>query len=227
MKRKTVRALVRGVTGLLANVDAHGVDNLPDSGPCVVVSNHLGRLDGVLAYSFANRDDVIMLVAEKYKKNPLFRFVVEQMDGIFVDRFNADMVALRKALSRLKEGCMLVVAPEGTRSPTETLQEGKAGATFLAMKANAPIIPVGVYGSEDSAARAAWKRLRRPHIIAHTGKPFTLPSYKGVDRDLAVQQATEEIMCRIAAQLPPRYRGVYANHPRLQELLEQMPEIEY
>jgi 1-acyl-sn-glycerol-3-phosphate acyltransferase len=55
------------------------------------------------------------------------------------------------------------------------------------------------------------------------GQPFILPPLQGQDRDAALQEYTDEIMCRIAVLLPPDYRGVYADHPRLRQLVEYHP----
>ncbi len=62
-------------------------------------------------------------------------------------------------------------------------------------------------------------RFRRSPVLARTGEPFTLPALPVTERDAALEAYTDEIMCRIAALLPPAYRGVYSDHPRLQELL--------
>jgi 1-acyl-sn-glycerol-3-phosphate acyltransferase len=65
------------------------------------------------------------------------------------------------------------------------------------------------------------KHLRRSHIVGKAGKPFTLAPIKGgQDREKVLQEQTDELMCRIAVLLPEKYRGVYAEHPRLKELLE-------
>jgi 1-acyl-sn-glycerol-3-phosphate acyltransferase len=185
----------------------------------VIVSNHLGRLDPVLVYYYLNRRDIIMLVAEKYREIPLVPWFVKQIDGIWVDRFNADFSAVREALHRLKNGGVLVLAPEGTRSPTGALVEGHAGASYLAAKADVPIVPVAIVGTEDPNVVAHLRRLKRTPVIVHVGEPFTLPPLRGSDREAALQSYTDEIMCRIASLLPPSYRGVYADHPRLKELL--------
>ena len=63
-------------------------------------------------------------------------------------------------------------------------------------------------------------RLRRLDINIYVGEPFILPPIKGRDREAALQDYTDEIMCRVAALLPPEARGVYADHTRLQELLQ-------
>ena len=111
------------------------------------------------------------------------------------------------------------MAPEGTRSKTESLTYGKPGAAYLADKAQVPIIPIGLIGTEDRLVKASFKRLRRIHIHAKIGKPIMLPPVNRRTRDEDLQKNTEEIMCQIAALLPPSYRGVYADHPRVQQLL--------
>jgi 1-acyl-sn-glycerol-3-phosphate acyltransferase len=142
------------------------------------------------------------------------------LNVIWVDRFNADFSAIREALSRLKKGGALVLAPEGTRSKTGALIEGRPGISYLAAKAGVPIVPVAIVGSEDKVVVSYLKRLRRAPITIRIGEPFTLPPVPVKDREAALQQYTDEIMCRIAALLPVEYRGVYTDHPRLKELLE-------
>jgi len=113
----------------------------------------------------------------------------------------------------------LVIAPEGTRSRTGSLIEAKPGVSYLATKLNRPIVPVGITGTEDQALIVNLKKLRRGHITVTAGHPFMLPPLPRENRDEVLKQYTDEIMCHIAALLPEKYRGVYANHPRLKELL--------
>ena len=212
--------LARLVVRLVTRLEIQGLDNLPASGSLVVASNHLGRLDPAIAYCILNRTDIIMLVAEKYRKIPLVPWLVKQLDGIWVDRFNADMGAVRQALFRLRKGGVLVLAPEGTRSKTGALVQGWTGASYLAAKAGAPIVPVALIGTQDKVVAANLRRFKRSPVLARAGEPFTLPAIPIKDRDTALEAYTDEIMCRIAALLPPAYRGVYSDHPRLKELLK-------
>jgi 1-acyl-sn-glycerol-3-phosphate acyltransferase len=215
------RTVLRLLFRLIAQVRATGLENMPASGGFIVAGNHLGRLDPFLVYLLLDRNDIIMLVAEKYKENAITRWLVRLIDGIYVDRFNADFHALRVVLSRLRQGGVLVMSPEGTRSPTGGLIEGRAGATYLAAKSGLPVIPVAEHGGEDAAVVKRLSRLQRADIILRMGKPFTLPPLAARGREAALQQGTDEIMCQIAALLPPEYRGVYADHPRLKELLAE------
>lgn len=187
----------------------------------VLASNHIGRLDAALIYHFSQRRDIIMIVAEKYREIPLIPWFVKQLDGIWVDRFNADFSAVRETLNRLKKGGALVLAPEGTRSPTGKLQKAWAGASYMAAKAEVPIVPVALVGSEDANVMAHLRRLKRTAITIRVGKAFRLPPLPKKDREAVLETYTDEIMCQIAALLPPERRGEYADHPRLKALLEE------
>jgi 1-acyl-sn-glycerol-3-phosphate acyltransferase len=218
---KLARWLIRAFMYCIAKVEVQGFENIPVSGSFTAASNHLGRLDVALVYLVLDRTDIILLVAEKYAKVGIFRWLGRHLRVIFIDRFQADVAALRATMARMKQGEVLVVAPEGTRSPTEALQEGKLGVSYLAVKAGVPLIPVAITGSEDRLVKSQLWHFKRAHIIARVGKPFSLPPLPAGNREQALQQDTDEVMCRIAALLPEKYRGVYADHPRLQQLLQQ------
>jgi 1-acyl-sn-glycerol-3-phosphate acyltransferase len=221
MGRKITFFIVNLVLRLVARIKVIDRQYAPLEESFVMASNHIGRLDAALVYHFSHRQDIIMIVAEKYRDNWLLRWFVNQLDGIWVDRYNADFGAVRETLNRLKKGGVLVLAPEGTRSRTGKLQEARAGASYLAAKAEVPIVPVALVGSEDVNVVANLKRLRRTEIIIRVGQPFRLPPLPKKDREAALETYTDEIMCRIAALLPPDRRGAYADHPRLKELLEE------
>jgi 1-acyl-sn-glycerol-3-phosphate acyltransferase len=219
--QKVVRSFINFGLPLIASIEVDGFENVPRSGSYIAVANHQGRMDVPLVYYLLDRDDVIILVAEKYRQSAFWRWVVRQLDAMFIDRFNADFTVLRTTLQRLKRGDVLVLAPEGTRSPTGTLIEARSGASYLGSKAGVPMIPVGVVGTLDEHVLQQFKHLKRLNLHLRVGKPFFLPPVKGADREAVLQQYTDEIMCRIAALLPPELRGVYTDHPRLNEFLEE------
>ena len=221
MGYKIARFLITLVAHLTMRVRVIIPENLPlDNTGVIIAANHLGRLDIPLIYYILKRNDIILLVAEKYRASALVRWFVKQLDAIYIDRFNADFGALRKALNRLRKGGVMVLSPEGTRSQSGVLLEGKPGASYLAAKAGVPILPVGITGTEDRLARRYLPRLRRLPVTIRVGKPFNLPPIKGKEREALMQAYTDEIMCQIAALLPAEYRGFYADHPRLKELLQ-------
>jgi 1-acyl-sn-glycerol-3-phosphate acyltransferase len=146
-------------------------------------------------------------------------WMTRMVNGSFIDRYNADVGALRQTLRRLQEGGILAMTPEGTRSQSGNLIEAKPGGIFLAWKAGVPILPAAITGTEDAVVREHFKHFKRLDIKAVAGMPFRLPSAQGQDRDEVMQEYTDEVMCRIAMLLPPERRGVYAHHPRLKQLL--------
>ena len=222
MGRKITFFLINLVFRLVTRIRVIDIQNALLDQSFVMASNHIGRLDAAIIFQFSQRQDIILIVAEKYRKIPLMPWFVKQINGIWVDRFNADFSAVRQVLSRLKNGGVLVLAPEGTRSPTGSLQKARAGASYLAAKAEVPIVPVALVGSEDANVVEHMRRLKRTVITIRVGEAFRLPPLPRKDRDAALEAYTDEIMCRIAALLPPEKRGEYADHPRLKELLEEV-----
>jgi 1-acyl-sn-glycerol-3-phosphate acyltransferase len=226
MGRKFTFFLINLIFRLVTRIQVLDIQNAPLDQSMVMASNHIGRLDAAIIYQFSQRQDIILIVAEKYRKVPLMPWFVKQINGIWVDRFNADFGAVRETLTRLKNGGVLVLAPEGTRSPTGNLQKARPGASYLAVKAEVPIVPVALVGSEDSNVVAHMRRLKRTVITIRVGKAFQLPPLPKQNRDAVLEAYTDEIMCRIAALLPPEKRGAYADHPRLKELLEEEPALQ-
>lgn len=204
---------------LITRIEVHGLEKLPP-GNVIIAANHLGRLDTAVLLCVLDREDIIMPIAEKYRDHPIFGAIGRAANGIWLNRFEADYSALRKILERMEEGGMLVIAPEGTRSRTEAMQEGKMGVAFLAGKSGYPVLPVAVTGTEDRGVVDNLKHFRRTRIVVRAGNLFNIEIPKGKGREEAMRQATDEIMCRIGALLPERYRGVYADHPRLKELVQ-------
>lgn len=220
MSYSVVTFILRVILRIIARVTVYGLENLPSNNTSFVgVANHIGRLDPAFVYYMLNRKDIIMLVAEKYKEHTWSRILAQGVDGIFVDRYNADLNAMREVLRRIKKGGVVVVAPEGTRSPSCSLIQGWDGASYIAAKSGLSILPVGVTGSGDEEVVDRLKHFKRLNVVAHVGPTFTLPPLDHKNRDEQLASYTEEIMCRIAAELPESYHGVYADHPRLNELL--------
>jgi len=217
MNYRTLRTIVRFVMRIITRIEVHGMEKMP-SGNLIIAANHLGRLDTAILLCVLDREDIIMAIAEKYKDHPIFGAIGRAVNGIWLNRFEADFSAMRQILERMKQGGLLVIAPEGTRSKTESLQQGKMGVAFLASKSGYPILPVAVTGTEDRGIVENLKHFRRSKIVVRAGDLMNVEIPKGKGREEAMREATDEIMCRIGALLPEKYRGVYADHPRLKEL---------
>jgi 1-acyl-sn-glycerol-3-phosphate acyltransferase len=210
---------------LLTRVKVTGKEYLPSKGGYIVASNHQGIIEVPLVYCVLAQNDleVTGLVAKKHQEQPLFRWIVDSLGGIWLNRDEADSRAIRQATDHLKRGGVLGIAPEGTRSPTGSLITGKTGVAYLADRAGALIVPVAVTGTWKAMGKVL--RLQRPPITVRFGEPFTLPPVLRSQRDADLQRNTDEIMAHIAALLPEEYRGVYADHPRLYELLESQASV--
>ncbi len=198
------------------------MDNIPTEGTVILAGNHIGILDGIMVPTIpilAKHPNLIVVVAEKYEQVPLFRWAINHLNFMFIDRFNPDVKTLKKVLTQLNNNGILVIAPEGTRSPNASLIEAKSGSAYLAAKTGAQVVPFGVTGTEDRERKIRFKKFQRLDVKINVGTPFKIPPLPRIDREEFLEKYTDEIMCQIAALLPASYRGVYANHPRLKEIL--------
>ena len=196
------------------------MDNFPSQGAYIAATNHIGFLDITLFHYHFNRYDMFIPVAEKWEKSRLIRMIARNLNFVFIDRYNPDLKALRKMMSLMEAGNSLVIAPEGTRSKTGSLAQGKQGVAYLAARSGFPVIPVGITGTEDKNILTNLRRFKRSKIVLKIGQPFNVEPLPHGDKDAALQERTDEIMCRIAAILPEKYRGVYAEHPKTLEFLK-------
>jgi 1-acyl-sn-glycerol-3-phosphate acyltransferase len=216
-----IRWLIRRIFNLIARVEVSGYEHLPQGESFVIATNHLGIVDVPIAFYALDRWDMFVVIGEKWRDVGLFRWVGKHFNFIFIDRFKPDIGALRQILALMEKDNILVIAPEGTRSRTGALIEARPGVSYLATKLDRPIVPVAITGTEDKRLLNSIKRLRRPYVTVTAGPAFMLPPLPRQNRDEALKQYTDEIMCHIAAILPETYRGVYADHPRLKELLAE------
>ena len=205
----------------LSHSRAEGLENLPTSCPYILVVNHLSTADVPLIYTYLGGPHITGWVASKWRYHPFYLLIVFLAGGIFIRRGEVDRAALQAAVDWLKAGNCFGMAPEGTRSRVGALQRAKTGAAYLASNADAPLVPMGIIGT-DQALRSLL-RFRRPELILRVGQPFKLPPIEEGAGSRALRAHTDEIMCRIAALLPRRYWGYYADYPRLRELTAVAP----
>jgi 1-acyl-sn-glycerol-3-phosphate acyltransferase len=222
MRLKFTRFLIRFLLRFLTRIEVHGRENIPTDSNFIIAANHIGLVDAFLPFYIINNTNLVLLVGEKWEKLGIMRWLGRGLNFLFVDRFNPDLKAIREVIARMRHGEVLVITPEGTRSKVGYLIEGKPGVSYLAAKMGYPLIPVGISGTFDKIFFGQLKRLRRPHVHVNIGPAYRLPSLPtdGQGRDEVLKADTDEIMCRIASLLPQEQRGVYAEHSRLKELLE-------
>lgn len=201
------KPLSRLLLALVSNYKIIGQENLPEP-PYLVASNHMSIWD-IPAMNYPTPFGTVGMAAKKYKgrwMEPLF----ELYPVIWVEQFSADTGALRDAITVLKQGVPLAIAPEGTRSRTKELIQARGGVAFIATRAKVPIIPAAVWGTEKVLKHP------RPTVIARLGKPLHLP--EGRAKGPQLEEYTTQIMCAIAALLPEEYHGFYAGHPMIEEM---------
>jgi len=200
------RWLCRTVIGICTKPTVEGLENFPKEGPALVVINHLGDADGPLLVSSISASLDALGKVELYDL-PILGKLMDWYGIIWLHRGRADRRAMRAALDGLAEGRFIVVAPEGRYSLTGELEEGQQGAAFLAMKADVPIIPVVVIGTENEHVYGHLKRLRRAPVSFRVGKVFRLSQQ--ADRREMMRVGTRQIMESLASLLPESYQGAY------------------
>jgi 1-acyl-sn-glycerol-3-phosphate acyltransferase len=199
---RLIRGVVRLIAAIIFDIQVVGRQNVPETGPLIIASNHLSWADVPLIPSFLKRKVVYMAKEETFQGN--MGWFVRFLGAFPVKRGEADRQSLRTAEEQLKAGRILSIFPEGTRSKIHKLGQAHAGMGLIALRSGAPVVPVAIYGSEK-----AFKKFR-PRITIIFGEPMILtPKGKKITRE-DIDESTEHVMLRIASMLPPEYRGVYA-----------------
>jgi 1-acyl-sn-glycerol-3-phosphate acyltransferase len=203
-----LRAIARFIFKLFTDWEIVGLENVPPDGPFISVSNHTHWLDPPLHLASLPRR-IYPLVANKWWRRPVIGQLMASIGSIPVLRGEVDRRALRRARETLKQGKVLGIAPEGTRSDTGAMQRGRSGAAYIASSMGVPLLPVGFIGIEKTLGEL--RRLRRPRVKVVIGQPFTLPPLpsKAGGRSEHLKEYTNQMMCRIAELLPEEYRGLY------------------
>ena len=206
---RPMRLIMRFLFAVLTRVDVRGRENVPSEGALLLVFNHLGHLDPPLVLAMLPRPFTGIAVIG-LRDVPVTGWLLRLANVIWVNRGHFDRAALRRGLQVLSEGGILGIAPEGRISLTGALEEGKRGSGFLARRADVPLLPVAITGTEKAAAD--WRRLRRPRLSLTIGKPFRLePEREGLSRKEQLRADADYIVTRLARMLPPEYRGVYGD----------------
>lgn len=199
------RLLARFCFNVFGRMEVTGRENVPPYGPLIVVANHLSYNDPpslaaalTRPVSFLGKKELFEPTPKGWLFNSLRVYPVDRSFGVS---------AVRTALDLLARDGAVVIFPEGQRSPERKLMKGMAGAAYLAMKSQAPILPVGITGTENFPHQRMPFPLCRFQV--NIGPPFTPPVLEGGQTRVAAEAVLEMIMRRIAMQLPEEYRGEY------------------
>lgn len=193
-----------------------GLDNVPSRGPVILASNHLSVVDSIVLPVVVPRQ-IYFLAKDEYFRRAAMRALMRGLNQIPVDRSGgrASLMALDAALAVLRAGKALGIFPEGTRSPDGRLYRGRPGVAKLALDAGAPIIPVGLLGTERiQPIGARLPRIGRG-VEIRIGEPLDLSPWRGGAADsAALREITGRLMREIQALTGQEYVGRFA--PRRQ-----------
>lgn len=189
-------------TYALLRFSAEGKANIPKDIPYVISSNHQTYVDGMwLAHFLPSKHfkSFCCLAASDLETSHglIGRLIMRVGQGIAVDRYGSAVRGLIKAKKEIENGHVMLVHPEGTRSPDGKVGELKDGASYMALKANVPLLPVFIEGGYDVFSRhmkrpQTWdhKEHRRKRVVVHYGKPM-LPADFGKDAHKLTAAVTE------------------------------------
>jgi len=174
------RSIAVGVSMVYFPGTVKGRENLPARGACIVAPVHRSYVDWLLVARITGRRRLRYIVKEEVWKSRLIGSVIEACGGFPVNRSGADREALRRCQAVLAGGEALVMFPEGTRRSGPVVQELKDGVAYLSLRTGAPVIPVGIGGSERAMPRGSrFPRPTRVNIVI--GPP--VPAHRHAEAD--------------------------------------------
>jgi 1-acyl-sn-glycerol-3-phosphate acyltransferase len=196
---------------LILRVDIRGLEHVPREGALIIAISHSNFLDPLVTGAYTPRDVIPMAKIEAFNY-PVIGWIVKWYGAFPVRRGEADMSSFKTALRLLQGGHALVMAPEGHRSESGALQQGREGAIMLSLRTGAPILPVAVWGG-----KSLWKNLahlRRTPMWFYVGEPV-LPEVRATKPTREwVGQLADELMFCIADMMPPDLHGYYSGKSR-------------
>ena len=212
LSQKIFLATCRPLLNILFSWKTEGRENVPLTGPLILVANHVHVLDPIfLAFSLSRW--ITFVAKEELFRSLFLRLWVRwagalplQRDGKVVEKTRI----LESARKVLDKGLILGMFPEGGRSHDGKLRRGKPGSAVIASKTDVPLLPVGIAGT-DKIHGISWL-WKRPRIVVNIGKPFKLPPTNNKISKSQMQLLTTQLMREIAALLPPECQGTYEKH---------------
>lgn len=183
-----------------------GREHEPRQGPFIAAVNHASAIDPLFA-GIALTRRVYMMAKHDLFSIPLVSAWFRSIGGAFpVRRGEPDRKALRRAIQILEQGEVLLMFPEGTRSPDGRLQEAEPGAALIALRTGTPILPVALVGTHRFLPKSAWWPRLVP-VSARLGPPLTVPRIEGHLDHQVLERWGRRIIEEIAKLMPPDQGG--------------------
>ena len=212
---RVIAGLCRVGLQSIARVRIEGIDALPRNGPLIIAANHMSNADppfigGWLAPALGRRPTFL---AKDVLFNGPLGVLIRSLGAAPVKAGGNDIAAYRVAKGILDRGGVVAILPEGTRSYDGVLAQPKPGVSLLASRTGAPVLPIGISGTDALIGRGRRVPQVGSRIVLRVGRPFHLAIPPGADRRAALADADVELMRRIAALVEPRHRGAWEPWP--------------
>jgi 1-acyl-sn-glycerol-3-phosphate acyltransferase len=211
-----VKAILTPLLRVLYRPWTEGLENVPEIGPAIIASNHLSFLDSIFMPLLVPRRVTFLAKSDYFTapgvKGRLKRMFFTGVGQVPIDRSGgrASEAALSTGIDILKEGKLLGIYPEGTRSPDGRLYRGKVGVARMALEAGVPVIPVAMIGTfEVQPQGKVVPRIKR--IGMRFGPPLDFSRYAGLEDDrFVLRSMTDEIMYELMSLSNQEYVDIYA-----------------
>jgi 1-acyl-sn-glycerol-3-phosphate acyltransferase len=214
-----IRVFLTPLTRVLYRPRIEGRAHVPKSGPVIFASNHLSFIDSI-AIPVASPRIVRFLAKASYfdgtgAKGWISRQFFTALGASPVERGagQAALDALDQQKRFLEAGEAIALYPEGTRSLDGRLYKGRTGVAFLALQTGAPVVPVGLTGTNEIMPVGAKLPRLRPRISVKFGQPIDVTRHGAADSGRARRQATDEIMAAIHALSGQELANAYNEAP--------------
>lgn len=182
---------VRPFFKVLLRIKARGLENIPTEGPCIIAANHRSHLDPPVINIISPRPVLFMAKRELFEV-PILGWFIKKAGAIPVNRDGRDVATLKKALGVLKQGYCIGIFPEGRRAMPGEFRKPQAGVGFLIEKANVPVIPVLIEGTDKVLpVKAKLPKLFMYNIDVSVGKPI---NFHGIS---SYEHIAEKVMEKI------------------------------
>jgi len=191
-----VRFIVVGLTRLVTRLEIHGAHNIPSTGAFVLAPIHRSNIDTPIAAAVTRRRLRFMGKDSLWRHQPV-RWFLSALGGFPVTRGSADREALARCIAVLRAAEPLVLFPEGTRQSGPTVMPLFDGAAYVAVKANVPIVPVGIGGSEGVMPKGS-RMIRPKKCVVVVGEPISVSAdEQGRVPRSAVRETTEQLSTQL------------------------------
>ncbi len=213
--QQPIRKVLKPLMYRMWDVEITGIENIPPVGPALLAPNHLSFLDSPFTMSLMPRRTLAVGKAE-YMDDWKTKYFFPATGMIPLDRSGGDasQVALNAAASALEAGDLFLIYPEGTRTRDGYLHKGKTGVARLALRTGAPIIPIGLIGTDRIQPPDRTMPKLREKCAIHIGEPIDVSRYRTrVDDRLVLRQITDEVMFEIGELSGQTYVDCYSGDP--------------